>query len=62
MYLESVRYRHVIRWFTSLVGRKNDFEFFKAYLEKMTSEDLRVVDTQIAIGYTTRWVIAWTFV
>lgn len=59
-----MRYSRNIVWFTSLIGKKTTFEFMKTYLRDMLGEDkdLILAHTEIKVGQTKRWVLAWKFI
>ncbi|KAJ3054235.1 hypothetical protein HK097_002351 [Rhizophlyctis rosea] len=55
---ESMGRKDHIRWFTSLLGRKEDAEKLS---ETLASRKIRFVLDELRQAKTVRWVIAWTF-
>ena len=62
MIKESVKFRNQITWFTTLCGRKSDYQFLITYLRSMTPHDILVTTGKIDIGHTTRWLLAWKYI
>lgn len=58
---ESIDYRFKVRWFTTLVGRKKNFVILKKCLEDLENVNLTIVDYEMRLGFTSRWILAWKF-
>lgn len=59
---ESQKYKTNIKWFTTLVGKKVDFEFAKRYAKNFIEDIKEFKEDTIDQGKNRRWVIAWTFI
>lgn len=57
---ESLELRHVVGWYTSLVGRKASLA--PLLRELRTHAVPRVETCELSQGTTSRWVLAWSFV
>lgn len=58
---ESIEYQEQVGWFSSLVGRKKNFVILKKCLEDLEGVNLTIVDYEMRVGFTSRWILAWKF-
>lgn len=61
MIQESLKFRRNVRWYTSLVGRKVDFEFICRYMKHFVEEAKEVRTGTIDQGQNRRWAVAWSY-
>eukprot|EP00871_Galdieria_phlegrea_P001836 jgi/Galph1/2653/GphlegSOOS_G1319.1 len=54
---ESMQFKHQIRWFSSLVGRKKDLSVIQRYIQQNVTLEVR--RTCLKLSRTSRWIIAW---
>jgi len=59
---ESLEFKKKVKFFTSLIGRKKDYEAILIYLNnKKENDHFEIISKALHIGQNTRWVIAWRF-
>lgn len=59
---ESLGFKRNVGVFTSLVGRKKDFEQFLGFLDRRKTEEKFEIDSKtLYIGKNARWVVGWRF-
>ncbi|KAJ3111309.1 hypothetical protein HK100_002735 [Physocladia obscura] len=60
---ESFALKQNIQWFTSLVGRREDFSKFLYKLKTAQTEnlDMEIETAEFVNGKTVRWGIAWAY-
>ena len=59
---ESLEFKENVGVFTSLVGRKKDFELFLDFLDKRKNEEKFEIESKtLYMGKNARWVVAWRF-
>jgi len=66
MFEESLKFKKNIAVFTSLVGKKGDFQEIRAFIEekKKTIPELlsmHIYWTTIYQGKNARWIVGWSF-
>ena len=59
---ESLEFKKNVGVFTSLVGRKKDFELFLDFLDKRKNDEKFEIESKtLYMGKNARWVVAWRF-
>ena len=59
---ESLEFKENVGVFTSLVGRKKDFELFLDFLDKRKNDEKFEIESKtLYMGKNARWVVAWRF-
>jgi hypothetical protein len=56
---DSIRLRERVRWYTSMLGRKQSLRELLAKLRQAGVHNVR--STEFCQGKTTRWGVAWSF-
>jgi len=58
---ESQKHKEDIRWYTTLIGKKIDFEFINRYIKHFVVDVKQTRMGTIDQGKNRRWVIAWSY-
>jgi 23S rRNA A1618 N6-methylase RlmF len=60
MFEESISVKENVTWFTSLLGKRNDFNYILDYLDSIDL-NLIIKKYEFTCGKTTRFIVAWSF-
>lgn len=57
---QSFKHKDSIEWFTCLISKKSDLEFYTTYIEKFLAPVV-ITSGVLKVGQKSRWMLAWKF-